>query len=801
MPIIPSQRQPISMDVPGMNVPTVGNQTASALVQAGAAIADTSLDLLQQVKHSEAIEASSKAFFEDRYASEDKQSELKRMFPDGYILDDAGQRVKNADATDRTITQEYRDWANKRYEDNQLKMPSKVAQEMYAQKAGQYYSDTMIQVRNDEMIQRVEGFKRSEETKLNTSLNRQAQAPSVSRAYADMDDFVVNREAQKGKLFGHQAAFEGNQRIKAEVPQSYFDGMINHALAEPKGSASRTDVIRQALGVLHGEDAESKRREGSGLYTISNSMNPDQKADIERKLLTMLDAAKQMDLSDLRAKTAAAHSSLEIGEKVPFSPLKAGWQKALAEGAVTPFEYAEQVGGLVAHDKALPVVSSTAFLLAHPDEKQAQIEKVAEEAYKAFVAETPPEVLKEFPQVGATARQQILERVTEVGKKQDDLLKEDFVRGAGVAYQIASYSKALNGFSNPPQNIAQNGLFLHYRSDMLEKIGERHFRGKSPDFRLLTKEESQHLSDFLKDETKGHSLVADTLVSLYRTDKRHYGSIIDQMIRDKNLGGEWRIVLVNPNRVLISEFVQTIRDGAKIRDDAQKVMQAKGATTADFENGVQKSAGNILMSMTQSNRDSSIAELERQQMRNVIITKAMDLYRREGGARTPDEYARMATEAWLGSRYKNIEVGGFMGFGNTAGTGLFPKKANINIPAEYSAYEDNVKANSARYLRPDYLQAKGAVLPPGMSDIEKSKFWEQVAETATFPQTADQTGYEIHYFDRKANSYLPVFTFRRDKNGRQIPLVIPISDMIKTPPKAEGGSKGFFERIKEAIVP
>jgi hypothetical protein len=802
MPTIPGTLQPVSTDVmsPQIAVPA-GTETANAVSRLGNTIAQSSVDLLEKVKQAEAIETSSKAFFDDRYASEDYMTQLKLKYPDGYMLDDKGQKIQNQDGSYKTITQSYRDWANDRYLKNQESMPTEMAKQLYIQRAGQYFNDGMIKVRGDELVLRTQSFENDQETRKQFGMNRLVDIPDVQSAYQLIDSHTTEYKGQQGILLSGNQVHDETMKLQQQIPEALFQGMYSQVLSEPKKGQSRNDRIDYAMSVLQGQDPDSLRRQKLGLSTISDMMKPEQKARAEQELLRLRDVAQKLDMSDWHAKMGTAKNQVEIElrnpgnaamrRQIPFAPLYQQGYELLQAGKISEFEFTQNVSELIAKDAGRAIFTSPSFLLASPEQKQKFIDQAVQLAQKNFDRFTSPEIKKSYPYIDANFNKIVIDQLQKIASTTDQEAHKDFVDFSQYSPDIKRQTATLSAnqaFTNP-QVLWKMGKTLQQRTHALQSMGDTYFGYKHPDFRVISQDESQQLSGFLKNDLTNYSKAADGLMALKSADPDHYATIIDQMIRDKNLSPEWRLTLVNKNRTLTAEIVRTIKDGQKIRENANSFLEANGVKASDFDAAIQKEAGGYLAALTQSNQDSTVAENERILMRNVLVTKAMDLYRQENGARDPSKYAEDVTKAFFGNQYKLISGGNSSVkkmFGLDAGGpsyALVPKVLGGRVLSEDEL--SNAESNRSAFLQPENLKTLGAVPPKGLdkTGVDPEKFYEQVQSTGRLVNTGDNKTFRVEWYNREIGTYVPVTTGKKGRNGLPVPLTIPMEKIISPAPQ------------------
>jgi hypothetical protein len=833
MPIVPGTLQPISLDVPGVGNIPANTAVSDALQRAGAQVADSGLQLLEQVKRSEAIDASSRAAFDDKYASDQQLAELKLKYPTGYVedRDSAGNPIlgpdgnpkkkQNVDGTYRTITQEYRDWANKRYEDNQRNLPTEMAQQLYKAKSGEFFNDHVRLIKTEEMQLRTDSFKRGQETDLLYGSNQLVQAPNVADAYTLGDTLNERVHAQTGVgkdgklgLFNPKQADDARDKNWKEIGDALIPGMIDQVLLEPKGGVSRQAKIQQALDVLNGTDPTSQYRSKIlKQKTLSESMDPDKKAAYIHQLAQLMTVADGLDASDWHRKMTASKAQLELEKKDPtlrvrtpmnFSPLYHEGLDLLRREKLTPFQFAQEVGELVAKNKFNQVESSPGFLLASPESKHAQIEAIAASAHKEVMQFASPEILKKYPQASAEIRRQIVSDLVDLSKKRDEKAHEDFVEfqltgsPAGTT-KIKAFTGKLN-FEQPGTLAGSAPLFVA-RAQELRKQADYYFGHYSSDFRVLSKDEASKLGGWITDAKTSHGEVAQVLNALKTSNPNVYATTIDQLIKDKKIGAEYRLAMTSGNTYLNTEIIRTIKDGDKIRENAETLMKANDLTPKDFEAEVAKKAAPFLIARTRGNHDSSLAAQERSLMTSVIATKAMDLYAYENGARKPEEYADAAVDAFVRQHNSLIvsERTNFLGMSNGK------VKDAVIYPGKLSKVEtDNFSFWDQYYKRSEQLQKLGVAMPPNAGPIAPEAFYGQVSQ-GNFVLTDDHSGYYLKYYDRTQHGWVRAMTAKKDRLGRPVPLVIPKEKMIAAPPSKQELAPGMntkpdkstFQQLKD----
>lgn len=153
MPLIP-----ISTNVEGADLNT-GSQglVGAALANVGNVVQDMSLQIGEKLRNEEAVQTVASTRAAREFESKQKIAELKADSPDGYmweVKDGKRQQVRNPDGTQKSITSAYRDWANEKFESDQKRMPSRVAQDLYVREMLPDFTDNISVVQGHEFSKR-----------------------------------------------------------------------------------------------------------------------------------------------------------------------------------------------------------------------------------------------------------------------------------------------------------------------------------------------------------------------------------------------------------------------------------------------------------------------------------------------------------------------------------------------------------------------------------------------------------------------------------------------------------------------
>jgi hypothetical protein len=809
MPIVPLTVQPISTDVPSITGAdtVVGGQTARAWEQAGQVVANSGIALLEDVKRSEAVDTSSKAYFDDKYAAQDKMSELKIQYPNGYVEEpDANgvkQKKQNADGTYRTITQEFRDWANERYTKTQQSLPTEMAQELYKSKSGPLFTDAMSMTRTEEMSLRTNSFKRGQETDLLSGTVKLVQTPLVKDAY-DLGDILNERvQAQTGMIMDHgkqriglftpKDAADQHDKIWKDTADSLMKGQIDQILFMDKGSQARTNQIQYAVNILDGVDPDSNRRKRAGLKTLSETMNPDDKAKYYAELAHLASQADEISASHWNRVIQASSSQLDLeahnpkfSVRVPmkFGPIYREGAELLRKGVIDDLEFVQKLGGLVAQNKFNQMQNDSLFLTADPGTKKVQIQAAADGAFKEFMKYASGDVQKNYPQATSAIRNQIVNNLVDLSARRDEIAHKDFVEFAQARRDIHGRTQALDASFTTPTLFAQSAGMLVDRARKLQQLGDAYFGGKSNDFRVVSNDEANRMGSWIKDPKTSYAEVAGALNSIKSADPRVYATMVDEMIRDNKLPADYRLALKVGNTTLTRDIIRTIKDGDKIRDLAKDALAANGVKSEDFEKAVTAQMLPYLQGMTGSNPDSSISIQDRTLMSKTVATKAMEMYNYElgetsTGKHNVEDYAKRAVDAFMGTQYTVVQTKrpNAFGFGGTLKDSvLIP---NVGEMPRSPKEQENLIYHQGLYTQPEQLKKFGALIPPNAGNIGYEEFAKQVAK-GRLQLAPNGEGYYIRYPEFHTQS--PVRVMIKNKQGRVVPLFIPKDSVLAPPP-------------------
>lgn len=782
MAIVPSERSLISTDVPSASVP-IGSAglVGEAIAGAGNQVSQASQGLLRQVKEAEARDASSKAYYDDLVQEDDYRSKLKLASPDGYVKDDQGGYKTNPDGTRRTITQEYRDWANDRYSKNQQAMPSAMAQDMYRQRSGGFYAEQMTKVHNDEQVLKTSAFSAGLDGNLQKLSDQLVTTPELDRAYRYSNDLTLDIQAETGKLISSPAAKEKISKFNQQIAESSVKGGYNQVLSDisttPKGQR-KLDSINYWRSVLAGTDRNSLARKQAGQPTLSDMLDPDKKAALDEGFVRLQKLAQEHDKSDLTAQLKEAKSAYQSGNgnRVPLDYLHARLDQSVRDGTLTPFEASVEKGELIGAQK-VGALSDAKFALLPPAQRDQVAKQSADTAYsetQKFNSNSP---------IGQTAGSTVENQTKSViMRASDQILGEetnDFAAYAETYHPGVQQAMQGANFSDPA-SLGKNAPQIQASLRASKDLYDSHFPGNPQYWRVISKDRSQTLGKTLMDPTYNTQSTAQAVKALQSAYGSKYPELIEQMVKDKNLDERWTFAALLPNSLGTEDMVGALKGRNDIfQKSFDQIAKANGQKESDFESAVARNVSKYTTAMAQQSPNDVRTAQKVEALNYVVRTKAMQLYTQTGGAMDPDTASKQAVDAIVNRNVNLVEAGYANG-----------RKAILAIPKRVGNVQvnqpqvDQIVHWTESHISPEEVKKLG-VVPPPQSDGRPSqfddKFYDQVAQTGSYRVNTDQQNLVLWYEDRAANKV--VMAHVKDRNGQPKPLMVPLEQAMTPPPK------------------
>lgn len=356
MPTIPIQQTGISLDVGGADLnPGQQGLVEASLARAGGAVADLSLQIGNELMQQEAVQVVQKRRAERELQSKTKMAELKALSPDGYMWEEKNgvrTEVKNPDGSNRTITQEYRDWANQQFEQDQLTMPSRYAQDLYKSEMLPKFTDLIMEAQSMQFEKNHGATKlKADETALTRAKSIYSYPGPVAEVYkSSRDNFMQNsaligpggfsaleveaRALEQGKLLaesfgeGHYLVADKAITTKTPLPYRYIEDNYDIWTDQVKPGNQFVDFMKEkARRDLRNQIIEqNKERVAKGLpelpfpeeaRTIVSMVDDETRDRLAHKFLSLMHTKKDRVNVEFEDQVNG-HSSANMSKTVPL---------------------------------------------------------------------------------------------------------------------------------------------------------------------------------------------------------------------------------------------------------------------------------------------------------------------------------------------------------------------------------------------------------------------------------------------------------------------------------------------------
>lgn len=725
MPVLPSQKNLISTDVP--SAPSEGvSPVGSALANMGAQVEQSAYAVKEQLKRAEAVEASQRFANQDEIAADQTWQKLKDTSPDGYVyetnsdgshvMDELGnkKRSKNSDGTDRTITQEFRDWANDRYEKTQLQLPSDMAQELYRDKSGKAFTNRIQLANSEEHTIRISAINDQQET---TDLKNSTDIydfPSSAKLYDKFD----KRVQELNQLAGAQgipasSVHDKVQKMGNQYSLQYVEGELRNIRTDAGGVKKRlqTDRLSALLDVVTGQpkpgniyegwldpetmqpSTRTKSRQAKNLPAVTDMLSPQDRRRLADEILSAMSGpAKSIDKSALDSEG----NGLKAAALVPERPETRGqfqqdynsyiqkMNTALTQHVYEPVEYLQRITAVRAAQLVGEYMRSKNFaytpayqqlldLRGRSDTLKNEIKALVPFANK--YASTPETVTSTTAALGEADRTFQLE-LQGIIRNQDAKAKTNFPEFARETDPdlYASKMGTFNTQDLTSANPGQRPWFRHLDRSRVMKLGPEHAKNEG----YLTSDEQEQLS-----KTIGSS---DTPVDKLAQGLNQFMSpkgwdldgvqVIRQMAVNGKIPQEWRFMpFYMHSQSLTEDMVQTLRDGDKLVANYKDTVagKSKGSTWDDLLNLADQKGDPYFKSImeTEGKISGNTAGLV-SSLRKVVATKAINTMK--DGRIQPDEAIEGAIKDLFGTQEDIIRTGGGFLSGITKAETAVPKR-------------------------------------------------------------------------------------------------------------------------------
>lgn len=802
MPQLPNQAPQISLNVPGANTPSPGEmgKAGTALGNLGATVMDSGLEALAQVKHAEAQDASAKAYFQDKLDSEDKLRQLKLQSDDGYMRDDGGEYVYNDDNSRRTITQEFHEWANQRYQDNQENMPSELASEMYRSRSLGYFSEQTGMLSNDVQVMKVKAWDQGLAERVQLRGDRLVTdpgmlLPNTKGGYdVDLSKFYSHTMDTAEEIWNQNGNIHNGTDGEAKIKDSYknlshdvMQGAYTQILAQKKdGDLGRVKAVQAWRDVLAGNDPDSMRRKEKGLPILAEMMDPLQKASEEEKLLHLLPTAKAGDLNDWKRQYNNYINNLAKGRGNDSTSMKmlSDINGFVSGGDMKAAEGVDRVSELVARQE-YGKLQGPSFMNASP---QTQAQMIASAAGRAKVTaeQYAKQVGLAYPEaMGATASNRIEDYLHAMAKRDSDMRKEDSAAYAqGTApngqpvLQSAQKMGAMVDFGNLV-GLGKHADIIQQAMHDMKALHEVVNQGHPEYWRAVTKGQSQTMGQVLTDPHYSEEQTGNNFKGILRGFGPHAPGVIDQMINDQSLPETWKVIAqANPNvpQAVWTGMISAVRGSKSVDETFKNNVAGAGLNEKDLDTSVGKLTTAWAQAQEQANPYNTSTHNYQAAALSVVKNYAKQIYNQDP-SQGFDTAAQKAYNQMIGQFshiVPNGRAGKFWGQDN-AGVAAIPKSYGSQVNTETDVA--NINTNMAHIMTEEGITGLNPDIPKDSKgqSVYGDKFIPMVSRTASFKTvTSPEYGFQIMYRSGNDGILQPLM-----RGGK--PIVIPMDDAKKPP--------------------
>lgn len=348
-----------SSQVPGMSLPNRREfgQEGQALEGLGEGVqhaARAGAEIYDEIQRQSDISTASKSYVASGVSHAQKLQELKLTSPDGFVRDpDTNEIVKNANGSQRTIGQEYWDWADNDYLSKQRDMTPRAAA-MFRQHMQVEIGNNTRTLQNDQLVlQRhaSDGDVKQSMATLGRD-NDRSPYPDQNPYYQDQrEDGSINLRGNTDKINDQlrtlklwttqQGPADGKvgmynpaqvQELTAKRLSEHSDSWVRSAVTDilendtPRDHKNRvsTTAVQQVHNlrdVIEGKDPQSMRSQAKGLPTVNSTLTSEQADKWRSQLNSMLDGAKKIDKSDYELHLQQMKDATRNGQYQNFDSL------------------------------------------------------------------------------------------------------------------------------------------------------------------------------------------------------------------------------------------------------------------------------------------------------------------------------------------------------------------------------------------------------------------------------------------------------------------------------------------------
>lgn len=799
MPIIPVDRNLISTGVPGTDASSPGGAIVnSSLATFGQQVAQNGLALDQQLRVQEARDASESAFNQDQIDSEGYYNKLKISSPDGYVYDDNGKKkVNTSDGSYRTISQEYRDWANDKFKKNQDAMPNLIAQDAYKSKASTFFSSQISASMNDENNLKIESYKTNMIQRDQSKSDSLASNGSLARLYQLSNDSRLEWQEQAGKLFSKPIADAANIKNNQQFAQSTVDYAVGQVLSTPKtGDAgfSRKAIADQWLKYLDEDpnnlntlSLESRTRKLSGMPIMSEMLNPDQKTTLRDKLIAALKTSNEYDMGRYNALKKEAEADAYLGKnRTNWDYLINFARQGVAAGKMSQEEASQDISSFKMN-KVVGSLDDSLALMA-PAQRDPYIKRKAAQVVAATQSDLNSQGgnPSQSGQVGSVAEKEILQKAEEKSKALQTESDADWPQYLVNHKESSALRRdailAKNGASvGNPQSLIGMGPALRDAINGSDGLYKLHYGLDYTKHRIVSKDDAQAISDFLDSNKISQEVKAQGLRIYANEYKDKWPLVMQDIIKDKKLNERWDTATQFAGSQAQTEdrlnAISMNLDSTEIKS----FLDNKGISKKDLYQEVGDKFGAYFEARSQEDPGAPFSQAKKDGITDTAVSKMITLLQ-TGRATSESDAAQKAYDSLILENNHVLEYAKK----DTGIFGYFQAKNKINIPKQIQGLPvDEVSANKSIKFIEDFMTVdnlkKAGIVPPKMANGKDSyfgeEFYKQVLETGRAYIDPRNGNINVRWRDSRLNKD-NLLEVKRD-NGTRGVLSIPFWSAVQ----------------------
>lgn len=781
MPIVPVQTQAreIGTDVPGpttFRLPEAGGLGA-AIQGAGSQVASEGMAIIHQIKEAEAVTASSTAHAQDQIDSQAAYSDFSSRSKDGNAYDENGSPVLKEDGTQMSLTEQYRNWANDRFQKNQLNMPSELAQQKYQELGRNFFTQQMLKASSEEDTLSHDAAVNADSEMLQRFGDNLTGTPDVNQAYQYANTFAASvMQKTRAGIYSASDAPKIISQGYQKISELLMKGAHNQVLAGTRDGVSVMDraaqvdywrrVLNEDDGAGNGPDPHSAQRVKNGLPTISGMLNPDTKAQLDAGLIQLKKTATELDKSEFHNTVTNAVAALQMGksDRVNPSAIFAKLNQMQAAGKIQPNEAADVKAQLVAAG-GVAALQTPAFALAPSADQKRMIEAQANRIYETAQAAGGDK------QAGSMIESKFRDMASKVIQDSESAKQKDFPDFIQSVDPSVKAAVSQLDFSNP-QSFQDKGPIVQQVLQKTQSYYNQTYPGQPQYARVVSRDQADQLSTALKNPSLNSEQTANAVDALRKSFGPQYPTLINQMVQDSNLPASWKIAgFLSSSGSSGQDVAAALKGGPDIEKNFDSVASANMVNKAGFKKSVNEQLAPWVSTMLSQNPGDPNTEQQVSETQATVMRAAMKLYAEDNGKMGATGTAKQAVQSILGNNasIEEAKPGFFSGGRNY--TYMIPNQtATTRLGDPERAQIRQFISNSSTG---EALKNFGVVGPPGSGPT----FLDDVAKTGRFALAPNMQGYNYFYVDPKSQRDVPA----RVPNGKGgvMPLFIPIEKMIQ----------------------